>query len=108
MVAPAWRDLQQRFSSVGNRILLPLRVGLVANKDDERASWYRIYVVHNPDQEAALQLCADMQSKQQRCRIMLVRQQVGNDQQKQRRSPPVLVEMDSAALLSESLKSSTH
>ncbi len=108
MVAPAWRDLQQRFPGVNDKILLPLRSGLVANKDDERASWYRIYVAHNPDREAAQQLCADMKSKQQRCRIMVVREQVASDQQHQRRHPPVLVEAGADTVPSGSLTTPTH
>lgn len=108
MVAPAWRDLQHRFRSVGDKVLLPIRFGLVANKNDERASWYRIYVARNTDRQAAQQLCADLKSRQQRCRLMVSRQQAGNDQQYQRRKDPVLEEAESDVLPSGQANTTTN
>ncbi len=93
MVTPAWRDLQHRFSQVKDRILLPLRLGLVADKGIERASWYRIYIAHNPDRAAAEQLCVSMKLRQQRCRIMLARDPSANGHENQRRQVPELVEV---------------
>lgn len=73
-IAPAWRDLQERFATqVKDRILVPHRQGVVMNETKERASWYRLYVARSPNAAAALQLCADLQDKQQRCRVVMAK-----------------------------------
>ena len=74
-ILPAWRDLLERFpTQVKERTLVPHRLGLITQADMERASWYRIYIARNPSNEAAQKLCADLQARLQRCRVMLVRQ----------------------------------
>lgn len=72
-IASAWRDLQARFTLANEQTLLPQQTGLVVNQDKERASWFRIYMARNHDQASAEQLCASLQAKQQRCRVVWVR-----------------------------------
>jgi NodT family efflux transporter outer membrane factor (OMF) lipoprotein len=74
-VAPAWRDLRERFpEQFKNRVMTPHRQGLVSYALNERASWYRLYIADLEQVDAAHQLCADLRSAQQRCRVMVFRQ----------------------------------
>lgn len=73
-VMPAWRDLQERFPElVRNRIMTPHRQGIVAHALNERASWYRLFIADIENNDAAQQLCADLRSGQQRCRVVVFR-----------------------------------
>jgi len=80
-IAPAWRDLQARFALAKDQILVPHQTGLVVNQDKERASWFRIYLARNHDQATAEQLCASLQAKQQRCRVVWVGRTDDDDRQ---------------------------
>jgi NodT family efflux transporter outer membrane factor (OMF) lipoprotein len=87
MVAPAWRDLQERFPAIKDRVLLPYQVGQFTHGKQQRAAWYRLYVAHNADAQAAQSLCGNLQARQQRCRVMLIKQSAGNGNPGPRREP---------------------
>jgi len=92
MVAPAWRDLQVRFPAIKDRVLLPHQMGLFTHGKQQRAAWYRLYVAHNTNEQAAQSLCAELQAKHQRCRVMRVKQPAGNSNAGLRHDP-VFVEV---------------
>lgn len=74
-VAPAWRDLLERFpDQFKDRVMAPRRQGLISYALHERASWYRLYIAELENADTAQQLCADLRSAQQRCRVMVIRQ----------------------------------
>ena len=103
-IAPAWRDLQERFVLVRDRVLLPQQSGLVANEEKERASWFRIYIARNPDQAAAEQLCEALQAKQQRCRVVWVRRA---DDDERHQQEPVFNEVAPSGAMSPSPQRTT-
>lgn len=91
-VAPAWRDLRERFpDQFKNRVMTPQRQGLVSYALNERASWYRLYIADLDNVDDAHQLCADLRSAQQRCRVMVFRQ---TDEAGQRIKDPTFEEVN--------------
>lgn len=70
-VGHAWLDLNQRFPELmAGRVLLPRLQGRVDKDEQERATWYRLFVSRFPDAEAAAGFCRDLNSKLVRCRVV--------------------------------------
>lgn len=70
-VSAAWRDLRTRFPvQMENRSLLPRSQGRVNDKDDERASWYRLFIAKLPDYQMADALCIALRAGQHRCQVI--------------------------------------
>lgn len=63
------RDLRARFPELmADRTLLPRQLGLVADAGKERTAWYRLFVAKFTGSEAAEAFCAELKSRQMRCR----------------------------------------
>ncbi|TAK62126.1 efflux transporter outer membrane subunit [Methylobacter sp.] len=70
-VTHAWRDLHQRFPSLMvNRIALPRLQGKVAKAQQERATWYRVFIGRFSSQEEASTFCGQLNAKQVRCAVV--------------------------------------
>lgn len=70
-VTHAWRDLHQRFPELMiNRIALPRLQGKVAKKQQERATWYRVFIGRFSTQEEAGSFCGQLNTKQVRCGVV--------------------------------------
>lgn len=67
-VTHAWRDLQQRFPGLmTDYIALPRLQGKVTDDQQERATWYRVFIARFPSQEEAGAFCLELNVKQVRC-----------------------------------------
>lgn len=67
-VAHAWLDLQQRFPQLmAGRTVLPRLQGKVENEQQERATWYRVFIASFPSLEEAGSFCTQLNAKQVRC-----------------------------------------
>lgn len=65
------RDLRERFPKLmTDRALLPRQLGRVADAGKERAAWYRLFVAKFTASEAAEAFCAELRSRQMRCRAV--------------------------------------
>ena len=74
-VTAAWRDLRDRFPKQTESLsLLPRSQGRVVEADDERASWYRLFIAKLPDRQMADALCAALRAGQQRCSVVASRE----------------------------------
>lgn len=70
-VTHAWRDLLQRFPNLmTGHIALPRLQGKVANEQQERATWYRVFIAQFPSQEDAGAFCWELNTKQVRCNLV--------------------------------------
>lgn len=70
-VTYAWRDLHQRFPSLMvNRIALPRLLGKVAKAQQERATWFRVFIGRFSSQEEASTFCGQLNAKQVRCAVV--------------------------------------
>jgi NodT family efflux transporter outer membrane factor (OMF) lipoprotein len=70
-VTHAWRDLHQRFPNLmAGRIALPRLQGKVAKEQQERATWYRMFIAHFPSQDEADSFCGQLSVKQVRCNVV--------------------------------------
>ena len=79
-VTAAWRDLHARFpKQMENRSLLPRSQGRVNDTGEERASWYRLFIVELPDHQMADALCATLRAGQHRCQVISSQELSAND-----------------------------
>ncbi len=70
-VTHAWRDLNQRFPQLmAGRIALPRLQGKLAKEQQERATWYRVFIARFPSQEEAAVFCGQLSAKQLRCNVV--------------------------------------
>ena len=70
-VIHAWRDLQQRFSSqMTGRVALPRLQGKVAKKQQESATWYRVFIARFSNEQEAGSFCVELATKQVRCQVV--------------------------------------
>lgn len=67
----AWRDLRLRFpKQTENVSLFPRQQGRVDGINEERASWYRLFIAKFPDFDLAEEVCASLRTTQLRCRVI--------------------------------------
>ena len=70
-VTHAWRDLNQRFPKLmTGRVALPRLQGKLAKEQQERATWYRVFIARFPSQEEAGAFCGQLSAKQLRCNVV--------------------------------------
>lgn len=70
-VGHAWLDLKQRFPQlVADRVLLPRLQGRVDKDEQERATWYRLFVSRFADADKAAAFCRELNGKLVRCRVV--------------------------------------
>ncbi|CAG0983091.1 partial Toluene efflux pump outer membrane protein TtgI, partial [Rhodocyclaceae bacterium] len=68
-IAHVWRDLNKRFPDLmAGRTLAPRAQGYVANEQQMRTAWYRIFVASFPSSAAAETFCGQLMEQLQRCR----------------------------------------
>jgi NodT family efflux transporter outer membrane factor (OMF) lipoprotein len=67
----AWRDLRTRFPKQTEKVsLFPRQQGRVDGANEERASWYRLYIATFPNSDLAKEVCASLRTSQLRCRVV--------------------------------------
>ena len=67
-VTHTWRDLNNRFPALMiNHTALPRLQGKLANDEQERATWYRVFISQFSSQEEADVFCGQLEVKQIRC-----------------------------------------
>lgn len=70
-VTHAWRDLNQRFPKLmTGRVALPRLQGKLAKEQQERATWYRVFIARFQNQEEAGTFCGQLSAKQLRCNVV--------------------------------------
>lgn len=70
-VTHAWRDLNQRFPKLmAGRVALPRLQGKLAKEQQERATWYRVFIARFTSQEEANAFCGQLNAKQLRCNVV--------------------------------------
>ena len=68
-VVHVWRDLRQRFPvALGDKKFFPRLQGRVASNNEERATWYRVFVGAFGDEAGALDFCRILEAGMMRCR----------------------------------------
>lgn len=68
-IAHVWRDLNKRFPDLmAGRMLQPRAQGYVANEQQIRTAWYRVFVASFPSSAAAETFCGQLMEQLQRCR----------------------------------------
>ena len=71
-VDPAWRDLCTRFPKQTEKLFLVRhRQGLVEGRNEERASWYRLFLSKFSSFDEAEELCSLLRNNQIRCQPVL-------------------------------------
>lgn len=79
-VTHAWRDLHQRFPNLmTDRTALPRLQGKVSKEQQERATWYRVFIARFPSQEEAGTFCWELNAKQVRCNLVSSKTDEFND-----------------------------
>lgn len=79
-VTHAWRDLHQRFPNLmTDRIALPRLQGKVSKDQQERATWYRVFIARFSSQEDAGTFCWELSAKQVRCNLVSSKADEFND-----------------------------
>ncbi|MGZ8183769.1 MAG: efflux transporter outer membrane subunit [Methylobacter sp.] len=70
-VIHAWRDLNGRFPKLmTGRIALPRLQGKLSNEQQERATWYRVFIGRFPSHDKAGDFCGQLGTKQLRCNVV--------------------------------------
>ncbi len=70
-VNAAWRDLRARFPKQTESVrLFPRQLGRVDGANEERASWYRLFIAKFPNFDLAEEVCASFRTSQLRCRVI--------------------------------------